>query len=62
LIEGLNAIHSKGWIHRDLKPHNILLNSEGKCKIADFGLAKSTKSVTFSSFAGTLEYMCPELF
>jgi serine/threonine protein kinase len=62
LVEGLNAIHSKGWIHRDFKPHNILLNSEGKCKIADFGLAKSTKSVTSSSIAGTLEYMCPELF
>lgn len=40
LLNGLQAIHEQGLIHRDLKPHNILLTAEGVLKIADFGQAR----------------------
>lgn len=45
IIEGLNHIHSKGFIHRDLKPLNILIDSAGDIKIGDFGLAVASKNV-----------------
>ena len=40
IIDTLQYIHSKGFAHRDLKPDNILLDSENKLRIADFGVAK----------------------
>lgn len=43
IIEGLNHIHSKGFIHRDLKPMNILIDSDGNIKIGDFGLAVANR-------------------
>ncbi len=51
---GLNFIHSAGVIHRDLKPDNILISTDGS-KICDFGLARQTKDIldpqiTFSKF------------
>ncbi|KAL5275335.1 MAPK15 family protein [Megaselia abdita] len=44
LFNAISYIHSGNVIHRDLKPSNILLNSKCKCKIADFGLARSVSS------------------
>lgn len=41
LLSGLAYIHSKKVIHRDLKPHNLLLDKQGGLKIADFGLART---------------------
>ena len=38
ILHGLEYLHHKGYIHRDLKPHNILVTNQGACKIADFGL------------------------
>jgi serine/threonine protein kinase len=70
LAEGLAAAHDHGVVHRDLKPGNLRLTSEGRLKILDFGLAKLRLPVTATatteslsdtqSMAGTLPYMAPE--
>lgn len=43
LVDGIESIHSRKIIHRDLKMQNVLVNFEGTCKICDFGLAKRIK-------------------
>ncbi len=40
--DGLNHVHSKGFVHRDIAARNILVSSERRCKVADFGLARDT--------------------
>lgn len=55
--------HSKGVIHRDIKPHNILLTETGEPKLADFGLARQVDDLTLSTSkhgAGSPLYMAPE--
>ena len=70
LAEAMAAAHSQGVIHRDLKPDNIYITTEGRLKILDFGLAKlfrpeteidQTQSIDDThSISGTLPYMSPE--
>ena len=60
VIEGLHYCHSKGIAHRDLKLENILLDSSGVVKIADFGLAEISRSNILADGAGTLPYLPPE--
>lgn len=53
-------MHSKKKVHRDIKSANLLLNSKGDIKIADFGLAISSQDVLRSSDSGTPLFMAPE--
>lgn len=60
---GLAHAHEKGVIHRDIKPHNILLDGHGRCKLTDFGIARALDSagVTQSGdYLGTALYSAPE--
>jgi serine/threonine protein kinase len=43
IIEGLEYLHSRKIIHRDIKLHNIVIDQKMKCKIIDFGLAKKVR-------------------
>jgi predicted Ser/Thr protein kinase len=67
ICDALQYAHEEGIVHRDIKPENILLDSKGRVKIADFGLAKlidrprAAFTLTGSQqVMGTLDYMAPE--
>jgi len=63
ICEGLNEAHESGVTHRDIKPSNILIDSHGRAKIVDFGLAavKGADQLTKTgSTMGTIGYMSPE--
>ena len=63
ICEGLNEAHEKGVTHRDIKPSNILIDSHGRAKIVDFGLASvvgADQLTKTGSTLGTIGYMSPE--
>ncbi len=64
IAKALGAAHKKGIIHRDIKPHNILISNEGRLvKVADFGIAKAVSSSTITSTGsviGSVHYFSPE--
>ena len=61
ILEGIQEFHSKGFIHRDLKTSNILLDTDGTVKICDFGLSKELRKGNLTNNVVTRWYRCPEL-
>src|SRR6202007_3131109 len=64
---GLQHAHERGMVHRDIKPHNLILTPQGRVKILDFGLARVAserglgKGLTASNaYMGTPDYSSPE--
>lgn len=58
---GLAAAHAHGIIHRDVKPQNIIISTDGKVKVTDFGIARAASSNTISANAmGSVHYSSPE--
>jgi eukaryotic-like serine/threonine-protein kinase len=63
VADALRSAHEHGVIHRDLKPHNILLTEAGEARVADFGIARAANATTTSQLSplmGTAGYMSPE--
>ena len=61
VARGIEAAHNKNIIHRDIKPQNIIISTEGKVKVTDFGIAKAASTNTISSdVMGSVHYVSPE--
>ena len=64
VLGALAAAHAEGIVHRDVKPHNVLLDDRGSVKLADFGVARVDDALGLTrqtTVVGTPEYMAPEL-
>lgn len=64
-LEGLTAVHAAGFVHRDVKPHNIFLDDQGEAVVGDFGVARHVNSKLWfrtqtGQGIGTMGYRAPE--
>jgi beta-lactam-binding protein with PASTA domain/predicted Ser/Thr protein kinase len=62
ILQAARFAHTRGVIHRDLKPHNVILDEEGRARVTDFGIAQAGASdmTMTGSIMGTAQYLSPE--